>query len=139
VRTSALLGRIPRGALAVKALALAFSPERAGAPMVALHENPPTMRCAEALRILREHSDVLRRDHHVGTISIFGSVARDEAHANSDVDVLVEFDRPVGLFDFIGLQMHLTEILGCKVDLATPDALHHRMREKILSEAIRAS
>ena len=96
------------------------------------------MRRAEALRILQEHGAALRAEHHVRALSVFGSVARDEAREDSDVDVLVEFDRPVGLFEFIGLQMHLAEILDRKVDLATPDSLDRRLRDRILSEAVRA-
>ncbi|HVS12087.1 MAG TPA: nucleotidyltransferase family protein [Planctomycetota bacterium] len=96
------------------------------------------MRRDEALAIIAAHEQELRQ-HYVRTLSIFGSTARDEARPDSDVDVLVEFDRPVGLFTFIGLKLFLEEILGSPVDLATPDALHHRLRERILSEAIRAA
>lgn len=96
------------------------------------------MRRHEALDILAAHKHELVQ-HHVRTLSIFGSVARDEAGPDSDVDVLVEFDKPVGLFAFIGLKMYLEEILGRKVDLATPDALHRRLRDRILAEAIRAA
>lgn len=97
------------------------------------------MRLAEALRILHEHNDELRQDHHVRTLSISGSVARDEAREDSDVDLLVEFDRPIGLFAFLNLQAHLAAILGTRVDLATPESLHRRLRERILAEAIRAA
>jgi predicted nucleotidyltransferase len=78
---------------------------------------------------------------HVTSLSIFGSVARDEASADSDVDVLVEFDPEavVGLFEFVRLQRYLTELLGRQVDLATPNALHKALRASILSEAIRAA
>ena len=78
---------------------------------------------------------------HVTRLSIFGSVARDEASADSDVDVLVEFDPEavVGLFEFVRLQRYLTQLLGRRVDLATPDALHKALRASILSEAIRAA
>ena len=78
---------------------------------------------------------------HVVSLSVFGSVARDEASADSDVDVLVEFDPEavVGLFEFVRLQRYLTQLLGRRVDLATPDALHKALRASILSEAIRAA
>ena len=78
---------------------------------------------------------------HVVSLSVFGSVARDEASADSDVDVLVEFDLEavVGLFEFVRLQRYLTQLLGRRVDLATPDALHKALRASILSEAIRAA
>ncbi|MFN0242396.1 MAG: nucleotidyltransferase family protein [Planctomycetota bacterium] len=68
-----------------------------------------------------------------------GAIARDEARPDSDVDCLVEFDKPVGLFAFIGLKLYLEEILGTNVDLAEPEALPPKMRDRILSEAIRAA
>ena len=78
---------------------------------------------------------------HVASLSIFGSMARDEASADSDVDVLVELDPDavVGLFEFARLQRYLTQLLGRRIDLATPDALHKALRASILSEAIRAA
>ena len=92
----------------------------------------------QALDILRSHRAELK-EFAVKSLSLFGSVARDEGTAVSDVDLLVEFDRPVGLFAFIRLQQFLTQLLGCRVDLATPDALKPALRESILKEAIRAA
>jgi uncharacterized protein len=76
---------------------------------------------------------------HVRRLSLFGSTARDEAHEHSDVDLLVEFDPDarVGLFAFVALQRTLADILGTRIDLATPAALRPEMREQILSEAER--
>lgn len=78
---------------------------------------------------------------HVESLSVFGSVARGEASDDSDVDVLVEFEPEavVGMFEFVRLQRYLSELLGRRVDLATPDALHKALRDGILSEAIRAA
>ena len=67
------------------------------------------------------------------------SWAGNEASEISDVDILVEFDRPVGLFAFVHTRRYLSEILGCEVDLVTPMALRPEMKDKILSEAIHAS
>jgi len=97
------------------------------------------MRRDDALKILGDHAEALRTKYGVQSLSIFGSVARDEARPDSDIDILVEFARPVGLFAFGRLQDELSELLGCAVDLATPRALHHRLRERILREAIRAA
>jgi uncharacterized protein len=72
----------------------------------------------------------------VKSMAVFGSVARNEASSASDVDMLVEFDRPIGLFEFIRLKITLENWFHCKVDLVTPDALHPALREKILGEAI---
>lgn len=77
------------------------------------------------------------KDFGVKSLLLFGSVARDEARADSDVDLLVEFDYPVGLFTFVRLKRYLEEILKSSVDLGTPDSLKPYLREPVLREAIR--
>ena len=80
------------------------------------------------------------RQMGVKSLSLFGSLARDEAVDRSDVDLLVEFDRPIGLFQFIRVQHYLQEVLGVdRVDLVMPDALHEELRDDILRDAIRAA
>lgn len=74
----------------------------------------------------------------VRSMSLFGSVARNTARKKSDVDLLVEFDRTIGLFEFARLKIYLEELLGRKVDLVTPEALRKELRESILQEAIHA-
>lgn len=96
------------------------------------------MRLAYALRILREHREEIAAFGVTG-LSIFGSVARDEAGPESDVDILVEFKESVGLFHLIRLQTYLEELLNRKVDLTTIGGLKERMREQVLKEAIRAA
>ena len=91
----------------------------------------------EALAILSSHDEALR-NFGVKSLALFGSVARNEATPDSDVDLLVEFDRPVGLFTFVRLKRYLETILGCSVDLGTPDSLKPYLREPVLREAIRA-
>lgn len=68
------------------------------------------MRRDGALRILAANREQFGR-FSVKSIAIFGSVARDEALPGSDIDLLVEFSEPVGLFDFIRLKNHLEELL----------------------------
>lgn len=65
---------------------------------------------------------------------MYGSVARGEAGQDSDVDVLVEFDQTPDLFELAALQERLAEILGRPVDLATPQGLKPRLRDRILHE-----
>jgi len=84
-------------------------------------------------QILREHRSRLRRNFKVGRIGIFGSYALDRATGDSDVDPLVEFSEPVG-WEFIDLYDYLEQILGMKVDLATPGALKPQLRDSILNE-----
>jgi len=75
----------------------------------------------------------------VRSLDLFGSVARGEAGADSDVDLLVEFDRPVGLFHFFRVQWRLEEILGCRVDLVMRDAVKRQLRDRIFAEAVRTT
>jgi hypothetical protein len=89
------------------------------------------------LSLLNSHRDRLD-EFAVKALFLFGSVARGEATPESDVDLLVEFDRPVGLFTVLGLQSYLEELLGCSVDLGTPNSLRPHLRETVLKEAIRA-
>lgn len=92
---------------------------------------------AELLEMLRMHSHELAR-YPIKSLAVFGSVARGEARAESDIDILVEFSEPVGLFDFVRLQDQLAALLGRRVDLVTPAALHDSMRAQILAEAVYA-
>lgn len=92
------------------------------------------------LMILSQHRRVLQ-GYGVKSIRLFGSVARGEAGPESDVDLLVEFEPSahIGMFEFSRLRRELSQLLGCNVDLATPNALHKAMREDILREAISAT
>lgn len=73
----------------------------------------------------------------VVSLALFGSTARGEVSETSDIDLLVEFDRAVGLFHFFRLQHRLEEILGItKVDLIQRGAVHPMLQKRILSETI---
>jgi predicted nucleotidyltransferase len=95
------------------------------------------MRQEEALVVLVSHQNTLKT-FGVKSLMVFGSVARDEARTDSDVDLLVEFDHPVGLFTFVRLKRYLEQILESSVDLGTPDSLKPYLREPVFREAIRA-
>ncbi len=94
------------------------------------------MRQAEALEMLAAHRDELRA-MGVESLSLFGSVARDEAGPGSDVDVLIELNRSIGLFQLAAIHLRLEEILGCKVDLATEGGMKPRYRERIQEDLVR--
>ena len=86
-------------------------------------------------QILNEHQALLDQ-FAVKSLAVFGSVARGETTKSSDIDLLVEFNQPIGLFEFIRLKNYLEDLTGFKVDLVTSDALRPSMRDTILSEAI---
>jgi predicted nucleotidyltransferase len=90
----------------------------------------------ELLRAKRD--DILRiaARHGAKNLRLFGSVARGEADAHSDVDVLVDLEPGRSLFDLGGLLMDLQALLGRKVDVATVQGLRPRIRERALREAV---
>jgi len=84
---------------------------------------------------LRAHQSELR-ERGVKSLALFGSVARNESQPDSDVDLLVEFDGPIGMFHFLRVRRHLSQLLQRKIDLVTRPALREEMRESILREAV---
>ncbi len=90
-------------------------------------------------QILQEHRSELAQKYGVRFLFLFGSVARNEANSASDVDLLVEFDRPVGYFGLFALQDHLESLLSCSVDLGTTNSLKPRIRERVMGECVRVA
>jgi predicted nucleotidyltransferase len=97
-----------------------------------------SMKRDEVLALLRGYRAELE-EYGVKSLAIFGSIARNEDTAQSDVDILVEFNRPVGLFEFVRVKNHLEKILHRPVDLVTPEGLKKQLKERILREAIHAA
>ncbi len=97
------------------------------------------MKRDSVIQILRQQKAELARQFGVKSLLLFGSIARDTATSVSDVDLLVEFSRPVGYFGLFALQDHLEKLLGCPVDVGTPDSLKPRIRERVMGELIRVT
>ena len=94
------------------------------------------MQREQVLRILDAEGPRLRAEFGVRSLALFGSAARGEAREGSDVDLLVEFDRPIGLFHLVGTQQELERLLGRPVDLVTIGGLKPGVRERVLAEAV---
>ena len=75
--------------------------------------------------------------NHITRMSLFGSALRDELQPDSDIDILVEFDKDhiPGLLDLAGMEIELEEMLGRKVDLRTSAELSRYFREDVLEKA----
>ncbi|HLM71340.1 MAG TPA: nucleotidyltransferase family protein [Polyangiaceae bacterium] len=93
------------------------------------------MRRDEVLAILQAHREDLRR-LGVKSLSLFGSMARDEARPDSDIDLLVEFADPATFDAFMDLKFYLEDLLGRRIDLVTSKALKPRIRPSVEREAI---
>ena len=85
---------------------------------------------SEVLQILAGLRRDLQARYPIRRLGVFGSVARGEARAGSDVDVLVEFSAPVG-WEVVDLADELEEALGCRVDLLTAESLRERLRPSV--------
>lgn len=87
-------------------------------------------------RTLRQHLAELADQYRVRTLEVFGSYVRDEQTSESDLDVLVTFDKAPDLLKFINLEDYLSDLLGVKVDLVMKSALKPRLEQRILHEAV---
>ena len=88
----------------------------------------------EILELLRREEPALRDRFKVKTIGLFGSFVRNAPRHGSDIDLLVEFTEPVGMFLYIDLEDHLSDLLGRKVDLVMKSALKPHIGAEILRE-----
>jgi predicted nucleotidyltransferase len=107
-----------------------------GGTMSTVKQSAP--RRADVVKILADHRQDLA-ERGVRSLAIFGSVARDEAEPDSDVDVLVELERPAGYFALARVQRYLESILDRPVDIGTPGALDGAVREAIAKDCIRVA
>lgn len=91
------------------------------------------------LALLRQHDTTLKERFGVRRIGIFGSFARGEERPNSDVDVLVVFQKGEETFDhYMDCKFYLEDLFGRNVDLVIEDTIKHRLKEPILSEVVYA-
>jgi len=85
---------------------------------------------------LNKNLPILKEKYNVKSIGVFGSYVRGEAKAGSDLDILVTFEKPIGLLKFIELENYLSESTGIKVDLVSKKALKPRIGKQILEEVV---
>jgi predicted nucleotidyltransferase len=90
----------------------------------------------KVLTILRQHWVEIQRRFGVEQLALFGSTARGEAHAASDIDLLVRFQSPPGYDGYFALKCYLEELLGAPVDLVMEGALRPWARPQVEQEAI---
>jgi len=91
---------------------------------------------SEILAILRQHLPQLARKYRVKSLRVFGSYVRGAARKGSDLDILVEYDQPPDIFEFMDLEDELSAITGLKVELTSPGALRGNIARRILQEVV---
>ena len=96
---------------------------------------PP--KAAEFAQILQDHMPELEREYGVASLALFGSYVRGEEREDSDLDVLVDLDRPMGMLAFIALGDYLSQLVGKRVDLTTTrSASERRSGRRLFQEAV---
>lgn len=85
-------------------------------------------------QIIDKHKQEIAEKYHISEIGVFGSFTRGEQDTESDIDILVSFDKPIGFIKFMRLEFYLSELLGKKVDLVTKDTLKPHIGAVILEE-----
>ncbi len=88
---------------------------------------------SDILNKLQELKPYLAEEYSVKRIGLFGSFAKNTADENSDIDLLVELDKPIG-WKFFSLEIYLEKVFGRKIDLVTKGALRERLKKDILSQ-----
>lgn len=92
----------------------------------------------EIRAIIKAHEYELSEKFAVKKIAIFGSYSMGKQTADSDLDLLVEFQRPVSLLSLVSLENHLADIIGIKVDLVPQEDIRPELRDEIIREAVAA-
>ena len=91
---------------------------------------------SEMLDTLRGMRHELAERYHVKSIGIFGSYSKKHQNEQSDLDLVVEFDQPIGMMAFVHLKNRISDRLNIKVDLVTPEGLHPLIRDQVMHEVV---
>ena len=94
------------------------------------------MKIQQIIKALNELKPVIREKYNVKELGIFGSYTRGQEKNDSDLDILVSFEVPIGLFKFLELEEYLSDKLDIKVDLVSKKALKPRIGKRILEQVI---
>jgi uncharacterized protein len=92
----------------------------------------------EIKELLEEQKEHLAAEYGVTIVGVFGSYVRGEQGRDSDVDILIELERPprISLIGLVELEHYLSDVLGVKADIAIKENLRRRIGERILSEVV---
>lgn len=89
----------------------------------------------EVKRILSAHKEEIKKKYGVIIIGLFGSYVRNEQNKTSDIDILIEIEKPIGL-KYFELWDYIEKLLGCEVDLVRAKLLREEIKDEILREVV---
>lgn len=87
-------------------------------------------------RIVHQHQDVLADRYGINIVGVFGSYARQEQRPDSDIDLLADILRPISLFELVGAELYLGEVLDTKVDLIPRRDVREELKPAILRDTV---
>ena len=90
----------------------------------------------EIKETIKQHRQELEEKYKVKNIAIFGSYIRGEQNKKSDIDILVEFIKPISLLHIVSLENYLSDILAVKVDVVPKKNIRKELKDAILKEAV---
>ncbi len=90
----------------------------------------------EIKKIIKNQKPILREKYHVSEIGLFGSYVRGDQKKKSDVDILVEFEKPISLLKLVNLENFLADVMGIKVDVVPKEDIRRELKERILKEVV---
>lgn len=99
-------------------------------------QGPKTEALPRFIALLRQHFPDISARYQVKSLGLFGSFVRGQQKRGSDLDILVEFNEPPSLFQFLALERELRDLLGLKVDLVMKEALKPNIGAQILREVV---
>jgi hypothetical protein len=103
-------------------------------PMTIANTGTPSIR--ERLEKLRPAVLEVAQRYGASNLRVFGSVALNQEHEDSDLDLLVDLPPSQSLLALVGIGQELEQLLGCPVDVAEPDSLHPLIRSEVLQQAV---
>jgi predicted nucleotidyltransferase len=87
----------------------------------------------DIIKKLKELKPFLKKDYSIKKIGLFGSISNNSFSEDSDIDILVEFEKPIG-WKYFTLEIYLENIFGRKIDLVTKSALKEQIKDQILKQ-----
>ncbi|MCE3222410.1 MAG: polymerase, beta domain protein region [Nitrospira sp.] len=87
-------------------------------------------------RIIHQHQEALATKYGINVVGLFGSYARQEQRPDSDIDLLADILKPISLFELVGAELYLAEVLNAKVDLVPRRDLREELKAAILRDTV---
>ena len=94
------------------------------------------MQKEQIIKLLQQKKQILSKEYGIKTLGLFGSYSKNKQNKNSDIDILIEFNKSISLLQYLKLSNILSEYTGKKIDLVMKSAMKKNIGKEILKEVI---